>query len=490
MDKKNIGWARLFGAHAETGTVGSKTVPTLLLLLLAACTSGPDYVRPALDTPAAYKESGPWQAGEPRDHLPRGKWWQVFGDPVLDALQERLDIGNHSLRVAEAQYRQALAAAQAARAGLFPSLSGTLAASRSETASSAARSNLPGAVTSHNLGLSASWEIDLWGRVARLAEAGAANAAASAADLEAARLSAHALLAQNYFLLRSNERQSRLLEDSAALYEKNLQLTRNRQAAGVATGLDVAQAEAQYRTTRAQAVDLGIQRAQLEHALAVLVGSAPADFRLPDGAFSVGLPVLPAGVPSVLLERRPDIAAAERRMMAANAGVGVTQAAFFPILTLGVGGGFQGDSLSNWFTLPSRYWSLGPSLAQSLFDGGLRRAQSEQAVATWEAATASWRQTALSGFQEVEDQLAALRLLEREAGEQAAAVEAAQRAAQLALNQYRAGTVSYLNVISAQSTALTAERSAADILARRLSASVALIKALGGGWEVEISARK
>ncbi|MBS4099390.1 MAG: efflux transporter outer membrane subunit [Sulfuricella sp.] len=457
----------------------------LVLPFLAACSSGPDYRRPDLETPAAYKEAGPWKAGEPRDHQPRGKWWEVFGDVTLNTLQDQVEISNHTLHIAEAQYRQALAASQSARAGLFPALSATLSASRNEAAGNqAAKSGAVGSgpVNSRSLGVAASWEVDVWGRVQRLAEAGEASAAASAADLEAARLSAHALLAQNYFLLRMNERQARLLEETAAAYEKSLQLTRNRYAAGIATGLDVAQAEAQYQTTRAQTIDLGIQRAQLEHAIALLVGTAPGDFTLRSEEFLPRLLAVPPGLPSALLERRPDIAAAERRVMAANASYGAASAAFFPILTLSATGGFQSDRLSNWFTLPSRYWSLGPSLAQSLFDAGLRRAQSEQALAAYDASVASYRQTVLSGFQEVEDQLAALRLLEQEAREQDAAVKAARQAEKLALNQYQAGTVSYLNVVTAQAAALASERSAADILTRRLTASVALVKGLGGGW--------
>lgn len=452
----------------------------LALSLLAACTGGLDYVRPALEIPAAYKEAGTWKPSQPRDHLPRGKWWEAFGDARLNALQEQLEISNQNLRLAEAQFRQAQALAKSAQAGRFPTVNGNFAATRGQTA--AAQTARGGASESQAATLAASWEIDLWGRVRRQIEAGEASAQASAADLEAARLSAHAALAQSYFQLRVNERQKKLLDESVAAFEKSLQLTRNRFAGGVATGLDVAQAETQWQTARAQATDLGIQRAQLEHAIATLLGKPASAFSLAAAEFAPRLPAVPPGLPSDLLERRPDIAAAERRVMAANASLGVAAAAFFPALTLSASGGFQNDSLAHWFSLPNRIWSLGPVLAQNIFDGGLRRAQSEQAQAAYDAGVASYRQTVLSGFQEVEDQLAALRLLEQEAAEQQAALRAARQAAELALNQYRAGTVSYLNVVSAQTAVLVAERSATDLLGRRLVASVALVKALGGGW--------
>ncbi len=492
MYKKNVGWARLFRAHAEgcppllqrgrwVGWARKGFFP-LLLPFLAACTSGPDYVRPAVETPAAFKESNAWKSGEPRDHLPRGKWWEIFGDTRLNALQEQLEISNQTLRLAEAQFRQAQALAQVAQAGRFPSVNANFAATRSQAAQSTRATGASGPAEAQSLSLAASWELDLWGRIRRQVEAGEANAQASAADLEAARLSAHAALAQAYFQLRINERHKKLLDDTVAAYEKSLQLTRNRFAGGIATGLDVAQAETQWQSARAQSTDLGIQRAQLEHAIATLLGKPASSFTLAAEEFAVRLPAVPPGLPSDLLERRPDIAAAERRVMAANAAVGIAAAAFFPTLTLSASGGLQGDSLANWFSLPNRIWSLGPALAQNIFDAGLRRAQSEQAQANYDAGVASYRQITLTGFQEVEDQLAALRLLEQEAAEQDAALRAARQAATLALNQYRAGTVSYLNVVSAQAAALSSERSTTDLLGRRLNASVALVKALGGGW--------
>lgn len=458
----------------------SRNTPFFLLaaLSLAACTVGPDYARPSVEIPAAFKEAGSWKVGEPRDHLPRGKWWEIFGDPLLNELQEQVTSANQNVRIAEAQFRQARALAQASQAGAFPSVSGGLSAARSH-ASSAGQ-----VATSHTFSLSASWEADLWGRVRRQVEAGEAGAQASAADLEAVRLSAHAAMAQNYLLLRSADTQKRLLDDTVAAYEKSLQLIRNRYAAGVAARVDVIQAQTQLKATQAQSIDLGVQRAQLEHAIAVLCGKTPASFAIATAPNRVVFPAIPTGVPSELLERRPDIAAAERRMAAANAQIGIAKSAFFPSLTLSASGGYQSESLANWLTLPNRVWSLGPAIAQNLFDGGLRRAQNEQALAAFDASVAAYRLAVLGGFLEVEDNLAALRILEQEAGVQDEALQAARESLALTINQYKAGTVGYLNVVAAQATALAGERVATDIRGRRLNAGVLLVKALGGGWQM------
>ncbi len=452
-------------------------VVAMLPLMLAACSVGPDYVRPDVETPAAYKESGNWKVGEPGDHLSHGKWWEVFNDPKLDALEEQVNISNQNVHVAEAQFRLAQALAQGARAGYFPTVSGNLASNRSHAPSGTGTTT-----TSHSLSLDASWEPDVWGRVGRLVEANEAGAQASAADLESVRLSAQATLAQDYFLLRVSDTQKRLLDDTVAAYEKSLALTKNRYAAGVATRVDVVQAKTQLKTTQAQTIDLGVQRAQLEHAIALLAGKPPSTFSIEPAPLVASFPAMPVGVPSELLERRPDIAAAERRVAAANAQIGVAKSAFFPSLTLSASGGYASSSLANWLTLPNRFWSVGPAIAQALFDGGLRKAQSEQAMAAYDASVASYRQTVLGGFQEVEDNLAALRILEQEAKVQGEAVQAARQSVILTTNQYKAGTVSYLNVITVQATALANERTAADILGRRLVASVLLVKALGGGW--------
>ena len=454
-------------------------VVAMLPVMLAACGVGPDYVRPSVEAPAAYKESGNWKVGEPKDHLSRGKWWEIFNDPKLNALEEQVNISNQNVHVAEAQFRQAQALAQGARAGYFPAVSGSLSSNRSLSPSGTGNGTV---ATNHSLSLNASWEADVWGRVGRLVEANEASAQASAADLESVRLSAQAALAQDYFLLRVADAQKRLLDSTVSAYERSLVLTKNRYAAGIATRVDVVQAEAQLKTTQAQAIDLGVQRAQLEHAIALLVGKPPSTFSIEPVPLVASFPATPVGVPSELLERRPDIAAAERRVAAANAQIGVAKSAFFPSVILSASGGYESSSLANWFTLPNRFWSVGPAIAQALFDGGLRRAQSEQATAAYDASVASYRQTVLGGFQEVEDNLAALRILEQEARVQNEAVQAARQSVALTTNQYQAGTVSYLNVITVQATALANERTAMDILGRRLAASVLLVKAVGGEW--------
>ena len=450
---------------------------------LPGCTVGPDYVRPSMETPAAYKETGDWKPAEPRDDVSRGNWWEIFHDPQLSALIERVDISNQNIRVAEAQFRQAQALVQQARAGYFPTLAGGVSTVRSQSP------NLPNAptvtrpVTTYNLPVNAIWEPDLWGSVRRAVESNEAGAQASAADLASARLSAQATLAQNYFLLRTTDAQKQLLEDTAAAFERTLQLTKNRYAAGVAAKVDVVQATTQLRSTQAQAIEIGVQRAALEHAIAVLVGEPPETFSIAPVPLKIAIPTIPLGVPSELLERRPDIAAAERSVAAANAQIGVAIAAFYPTLTLSAAGGFRSTTTSNWLSVPSRYWSVGAALAQVLFDGGLRSGVTAQARATYDANVAAYRQTVLTGFQEVEDNLAALRILEQEAAVQAEAVAAARESVELTTNQYKAGIVSYLNVVAVQTVALNNDRTAVGILGQRLTASVLLVKALGGGWD-------
>jgi len=454
-------------------------------LLLLGCTVGPDYVRPDVETPAAFKEG--WKQAEPRDHENRGKWWEAFRDPLLNGLQEQVDISNQNLAKAEAQFRQASALVESARAAYFPTVTGGVSTTRSRSSSTtvAQPSSVPvsrGVVTSHNLPFNAAWEADVWGKISRTVEANLAGAQASAADLEAARLSAQAQLAQNYFQLRALDAQQQLLEDTVAAYERSLQLTQNRYTAGVVAKADVVQAQTQLKTTQAQAIDVGVQRAQLEHAIALLVGKPASSFSIPRAPLSAAPPRVPAALPSELLERRPDIAAAERRVAAANAQIGVTRAAFFPSFTLSAGTGFQSATMAQWLTAPSRFWSIGPAISLPIFDGGLRRVLNDQAVAAYDATVAAYRQTVLAGFQEVEDNLAAMRILEQEASVQEEALKSARQSVELTTNQYKAGTVSYLNVIAVQTTALGNERTAVDILNRRLAASVLLVKALGGGW--------
>ncbi len=457
---------------------------------LFGCAVGPNYVRPAAEAPSAYKEAAPFKQAVPRDQEPRGNWWEVFNDPKLDALVAQVEVSNQTIKAAEARVREARALTQAARAALFPLVSATASATRSSSRSGSAIVANTGTISSqgggvrnnYNVSLDVSWEVDLWGRIRRTIEAGEATAQASVADVESAKLVAQAQLAEDYFLLRVQDAQIRLLNDTVDAYQRSLQLTRNQYAVGVAARADVAQAETQLKSTQAQAIDAGVQRAQLEHAIAVLLGKAPADFSVAAEIVPTEFPPIPPSLPSELLERRPDIAAAERRAAAANAQIGVAQAAFFPSLTLSATGGFQSSVLSKLFSLPSRYWSLGSDLAQTLFDAGLRRAQTDQAIATYDENVANYRQTVLGGFQEVEDNLAALRILEQEAVVQDEAVKAARESLTITLNQYRAGTANYLAVVIVQATALSNERTALAILGRRLTASVALIQALGGGW--------
>lgn len=459
---------------------------------LAGCAVGPDYRRPPLDVPARFKEAPGWKLAEPADLVARGKWWERYGDAQLDALVDEVEVSNQNVAAAQAQYRRALAALGAAQAGSYPTLSGSFAASRGQGASgtaAASSGNASLAATpprnTDRLALSASWEADVWGRIGRNVESGEATAQASAADLQAALLSAQATVVQSYIQLRVNDAQRRLLDETVQAYERSLQITRNRYAAGVAGRIDVAQAETQLNSTQAQALDLGVQRAQLEHAIALLLGKAPADFALPPSAGLPGLPDLPeipAGLPAALLERRPDVAAAERRAAAANAQIGVAQAAFFPALTFSATGGYQNSSLSQLLTLPYRFWSVGPALALTLFDGGARSAQKEQAIASYDQSVASYRQVVLTAFQDVEDNLAALRILADEALVQRQAARFAAESLRLTSNQYQSGTVSYLNVAIAQAAALAAERSTLEISGRRLLASAALLKALGGDW--------
>ena len=451
---------------------------TIAPFLFVACTVGPKYVRPAVVTPAAYKEMDGWKVAQPKDDALRGAWWEIFRDPRLSALEELVNIDNQNLAVAAAQLQQARAAVDAARASYFPTIAIGLGVSR------ARQPAVFGGRTTNtfSLPIDAAWEIDLWGRIRRTVESQQAAAQASAADLESARLSAQATLAQSYLTLRVLDAQRHLLDETVRAYQKSLDLTRNRYASGVASNADVVQAESQLKTSQAQAIDVGVQRAQLEHAIAALTGQPASVFALPAAPLATPPPQIPVGVPSEVLERRPDIASAERRVAAANAQIGVADAAFYPTLTLSASGGFDSSKISNWLSWPSRLWSIGPAISQVVFDGGLRRAQKNQTLAAYDADVASYRQTVLTAFQEVEDNLAALRILEEEARVQEAAVVAAQQSVALTTNQYKAGTVSYLEVVVTQAVALANERVAVDILGRRMAAAVLLVKARGGGW--------
>jgi NodT family efflux transporter outer membrane factor (OMF) lipoprotein len=457
----------------------------VFLALLGGCAAGPDYHRPETPAAEAFRETpAGWKEAEPRDEIERGKWWQVFGDAQLSGLIEKVELSNQSLAAAEAQYRQALAALGVSRAALYPTLDANASVVRSRSPGSALGGTTAGrTLTTYGGRLTAQWEIDLWGGVRRSVEAAEASARASSADVGAARLSLQAQLATSYFQLRALDGQRRLLDDTVAALRKSLEMTENRYKAGVAAKADVVQADALLKSTLVQAVDLGVQRAQLEHAIAVLTGVPPAQLTIPDSnSFKTEVPDIPPGLPSALLERRPDVAAAERRVHSSNAQIGVAKAAYFPQLTLTALYGVSSPDSLLLLSVPSRLWSIGPTIAQSIFDAGLRRSQSEQAIAAYDATVANYRQVTLSAFQEVEDNLAALRILEEEARSEDDAVQAAQLSLSLVLNQYKAGTVSYLNVVTAQTAALNEERNAVGIQARRLAALVALIKALGGGW--------
>jgi NodT family efflux transporter outer membrane factor (OMF) lipoprotein len=468
----------------------------LAALALAACSVGPDYKRPDVETPDAFRENGDWKVASPADLAPRGKWWEIYGDADLNLLEEASIGKNQTVAQAEASYRAALALVASARSAYFPTVSADAAVTRSGSGAGRVNngfaSNASNTSTNRQVSLSASWEIDLWGRVRRQVEAQRAAADASAADLASIALSTQAAIATDYFQLRQIDTQKRLLDDTIAAFQRTLVVTRNRYAGGVSGRVDVAQAETQLKTTQVQAIDLATARAQLEHAIALLLGRPASSFSIPVTrwqAFEQKLaPAIPlAGMPSQLLERRPDIAAAERRVASANAQIGVAKAAYFPTLGLSAQGGYSSLSAGDLFSLPNRFWSIGPSIAQTLIDGGLRRAQTDQAVATYDSEVATYRETVLAGFADVEDQLAALRTLEEESAAQDDALASARESLTLTFNQYKAGTVSYTDVVTVQATALSNERNAVAIFGQRMQASVALVKALGGGWSASSS---
>lgn len=458
----------------------------VMTLALGACTLGPDYQRPQLPDAHAFKQAEGWKSAAPADALQRGDWWKLYGDAELDALVSRLNVSNQNLAVAEAQYRQARALVRSARSQLFPTLSGNAGVTRSRQTTGSSSSNVSAGVSeSYEAGLSASWELDLWGRLRRGLEANRATMQASAADLAAVRLSLQAELVQTYLQLRVMDEQQRLLDQTVAAYARSLRLTENQYRAGIVPKSDVAQAQTQLKSTQAQAIDLKWQRAQLEHAIAVLIGVPPAELSIAVRDDIPSLPEMPLALPSQLLERRPDVAAAEREVMAANAEIGIAEAAWYPDLTLSASGGYRNSSFNQLFEVPNRFWSLGPQLALTLLDFGGRRAELERAEAAYDQTVATYRQTVLDSFREVEDYLVQLRVLDEEAVVQREALEAAQESLRLIENQYRAGTVDYLSVVTVQTTALNNERTNLTLLGDRLLTSVQLIAALGGGWQIE-----
>jgi NodT family efflux transporter outer membrane factor (OMF) lipoprotein len=462
-----------------------------IAVALGACAVGPNYVRPTVPTPAEFKESKGWKSAEPKDQLPRGKWWEVYGDHDLDALMGQVNVSNQNIKQAEAQYRAARALVQAARAAYFPTVGASASVTRSPGGSrvvtgSSGGSTIPGTTgkvtNTYTASLDATWEIDIWGKLRRAAENATENMKASAADLDAARLSAQAELALDYFQLRVTDEETRLYDANVAALEKSLKITQNQYQVGVAAQSDVAQAQTQLKSTQAAAIDLAIQRGQLEHAIAVLIGKAASDYSLPPTPLVVKIPDIPLDQPSDLLERRPDIAASERLVAAANANIGVAKAAYFPSLSLSGALGFENTSLNHLFSLSNRFWSVGPSLAGTLFDGA-RRALTNQAFANYDASVAVYRETVLAAFQNTEDNLVSLRVLANEVTVQDEATKAADESEAIALNQYKSGVVSYLNVIVAQTAALTNERASLTVRGRQLASSVALIKSLGGSWK-------
>ncbi len=445
--------------------------PLSIPLLAAACATGPNYSKPDVEVPPQYKEAGDWVVAQPKDALPKGKWWEAFSDPVLNGLESQVEVSNQSLHAAEARYRQARAAVASARSGLFPTLGGSADASRSRASGQR-----------YQVAIDARWEIDLWGRIRRLIEAARAGEEASEADLAGARLSLQAELATNYFQLRVTDALRDLFDDTVVAYQRNYDMTQNRYRAGVAARVDVVQAETQLLSAKAQAIDLKATRAQLEHAIAVLIGKPPASFTLEPAKFEVHTPQVPPGVPSTLLERRPDIAAAERRMAADNARIGVAQAAYFPALSLTGSAGFASNAFSTLFSAPSRFWSLGAGLAGTILDFGARGAQVDISRAQYDETAANYRQAVLEAFAEVEDDLASVHYLAEGSEVQAQAARAARESVVLTVNQYKAGTVSYLNVVQVQATQLNEGRQTVQLIGRRLAATVALIRALGGSW--------
>jgi len=459
--------------------------PCLALLFLSACVVGPHYSKPTAPAPPAYKEIPPdWKAAQPNDQMARGKWWEIFQDAPLNGLEEQINVSNQNLKAAQAQFAQARALVRFNRADYYPTVTAGASGEREHLSKNRP---LVTTLTSNNvtdleIPVDVSYEPDVFGRVRRTVEEARANAQASAADLESVNLSLHAELAFDYFQLRTLDAEEELLNSTVASFDKALQLTQSRYQGGVASAVDVAQAQTELETTRAQAIDVQIQRSQNEHAIAVLIGQPASTFTIPPSPWTTAPPPIPPGLPSDLLERRPDIAASERRVAAANAQIGVARAAYFPAVSLTGSGGFESTAITTLIQGPSGFLTAGAGAVVTAFDVGRRRAVSDEAKAGYDQAVANYRQTILTAFQEVEDNLAALRILDQEARTQDAAVAAAQHSLDLSTTRYKGGVASYLEVTTAQSAALADERAAVDVLRRRMTASVLLIKALGGGW--------
>ncbi|WKV98374.1 efflux transporter outer membrane subunit [Pseudomonas sp. B21128] len=465
---------------------------SLCVAMLSACAVGPDYQRPQTAQIAQYKEAEGWRQANPSDSLARGAWWELYGDRQLNGLIEKLNNANQTVAQSEAQYRQAQALVRSARGAFYPSVDLSLGKTRSSqgtgSSSSSLSSSSSGIRDTYNAQLGVSWEADIWGKLRRGLQADEASAQASFADLAAMRLSQQSELVQNYLQLRVIDQQKRLLEATVAAYERSLKMTQNQYRAGVSGRDAVAQAQTQLKSTQADLVDLIWQRAQFENAIAVLTGQAPANFDIAETQTIPNLPQVPLNLPSQLLERRPDIASAERSVIAANANIGVAKAAYYPDLSLSLGGGYSSSTSNDLISLPNRFWSVGPKLNLPLFDGGIRSAEVDRTEAVYDQTVAKYRQTVLDGFREVENYLVQLKVYEDEAAVRQEALDAARDSLRLTENQYKAGLIAYIDVVVVQATALSNERNVLNILQNRLIASVQLIAALGGGWDGDLPA--
>lgn len=455
-----------------------------LLFATAGCSVGPNYHRPSAPATPEFKEAAGWQPAQPTDQQPRGAWWETFGDPELTELEQKVSVSNQSLKVAISHYTQAREMVSYQRANYFPFLSAGASVSHVSESENRATfsSTIKNEYNDFSLPLDVAWEPDVWGRVRRTVRAARENAQADAADVVNVTLSLRAELALDYFQMRGLDEQESILDQTVVAYQKSLDLNQELYRAGLVSQLDVEQARTQLESTRAQAQDVGVARAQDEHAIAVLIGEPPAALTIPPRVTAYTPPVIPAGLPSQLLERRPDVAIAERQMASANEQIGIARSAYYPDFSLSGIGGFESAHPGNWFTGPSSFWSVGVSAADTLIDWGQRRALNAQAQANYEGTVANYRQTVLTAYQEVEDNLAALHILEREAQTENDTIASARRQQDIAEKLYRSGLDPYLNVIQAQSIVLSSEIAAANILTRRMTASVLLIKALGGGW--------
>jgi len=476
----------LFNRTFDFLMYGTRLVGALCVtVLLAGCMVGPDYVRPMIEVGTEFKETPGWKVARPTADLPRGPWWSMYQDPVLTELIQELNEANQNIALAEARFRQAVAVTQGARAPLLPILSATGNATRSGGGVSGATGPTGGAVTGYGLNAQASWQLDIFGSIRRNIEATDATELALAADVAGARLTAQTAMTLAYLQVRVLDEQRRLLAATVTTYERALMLTQNRYKAGISGQGDVAVASTQLASTRAQLIDLEQQRAVFENAVAVLLGRPPSTFSIAPAQSPLVPPAVPVTLPSELLERRPDISAAERRTAAANAQIGVATAAWFPSLSLNASGGYRSNDFTQWFSAPAQIWALGPQLAALIFDGGARQAQINQTRAQFDAQVAIYRQTVLTALQEVENAMIQIRVFEQEEVVQKLAVQSAQLSLRLARNQYDQGLIDYLSVAVLETTALNNERTYITLIGNRISASVRLVAALGGGWTAE-----